>query len=305
MKAWITHETGLKLVEPVPGGVTLEVCPSASDVPSDPAEVEFWSPPFGPTDRVRPLLDRMSRLRVVQLMSAGADSWIGQLPERVTLCDARGVHDSSTSEWVVTAILAYLRRFPSFARAQARREWIIEPADELAGKRVLIIGAGSIGTALARRLAPFEVDLTLLARQARPESGIHGVGELPELLPHADIVVLLLPLTPATAGLVDATFLAALPSGALLVNGGRGPVVDTEALTEELATGRICAALDVTDPEPLPAGHPLWSMPNVLITPHVAGSVPGFQPRVYQLIRAQLQRLVTGEPLVNIVADGY
>src|SRR5690606_30484559 len=142
--------------------------------------------------------------------------------------------------------------------------------DELAGKRVLIVGAGDIGVGVAARLAPFEVSITRVARRPRP--GVHGVDELPELLPHADVVALLVPLTDATRGMVDKDFLGRMADGALLVNAARGPVVDTAALTEELSTGRIGAALDVTDPEPLPPDHPLWRMPNVLITPHVAGS---------------------------------
>jgi phosphoglycerate dehydrogenase-like enzyme len=157
--------------------------------------------------------------------------------------------------------------------------------------------------AIADRLAPFEVSLTLVARQPRP--GVHGIDELPSLLPEADIVVLVVPLTPATTGLVDAAFLAAMPDGALLVNAARGPVVDTEALTAEAGKGRLAAALDVTAPEPLPPDHPLWTMPNVLITPHVGGSVRGLLPRAYRLVGDQLRRLCAGEPLENVVTDGY
>jgi phosphoglycerate dehydrogenase-like enzyme len=168
---------------------------------------------------------------------------------------------------------------------------------------VLVVGAGSIGAAIARRLEPFEVSVTLVAR--RPRDGVHGVASLPELLPAADVVVLVVPLTQATTGLVDAAFLAAMADGALLVNAARGPVVDTGALTAELATGRIAAAVDVTDPEPLPAGHPLWDMPNFLLTPHVGGSVYGLLPRAYRLVGTQLRRYVAGERLDNVVIDGY
>jgi phosphoglycerate dehydrogenase-like enzyme len=168
---------------------------------------------------------------------------------------------------------------------------------------VLIVGAGAVGMAIARRLEPFDVTLTLVARRPRP--GVHGIEELPALLPYADVVVLVVPLTPATRGLVDADFLAAMPDGALLVNAARGPVVDTEALTAEVGKGRLSAALDVTSPEPLPTDHPLWTMPNVLITPHVAGSVRGLLRRAYALVGAQLHRLCGGEPLENLVTDGY
>lgn len=290
----------------IPDGVTVEVAVDPARPPSDPAGVEFWVPPFlADPDTVR-FAAKLPDLRVVQLLSAGADHWVGRLPEGVRLYDARGVHDSATAEWVVAAILSHLRAFPEFVRAQDRQEWSyarVTPTDELAGKRVLIVGAGSIGTAVHRRLAPFEVEVTLVARTARP--GVHGVADLPALLPEADVVVLLVPLTEQTRGMVDARFLAALRDGALLVNAARGPVVRTDALLAELATGRISAALDVTDPEPLPADHPLWRLPNVLLTPHVAASVRGMLPRAYRLVGEQLRRYVLGQELINEVVDGY
>ncbi len=301
MKVWIPHRQGGELLGPVPDGVRLEVFDA--EPPSDPAEVEFYVPPFLAGPEATEVLPRMSRLEVIQLLTAGAEVWLGRVPAGVTLCDAQGVHTSATAEWTVAAILAYVRDFPRFARAQAQRVWDQTGTDQLAGKRVLIVGAGDIGEAIAARLAPFEVSLTLVARRAR--DGVHGIDELPSLLPEADVVVLIVPLTDATRGMVDAEFLGRMPDGALLVNAARGPVVDTKALTEELATGRIGAALDVTDPEPLPSEHPLWTMPNLLLTPHVAGSVSGVLPRAYQLVGEQLRRYAAGEPLRNVVADGY
>jgi phosphoglycerate dehydrogenase-like enzyme len=302
VKAWIAQADGSDLIGGVPPGWTVEVYPGGDAAPpSDPATVVFWTPASGGSNLT--LLERMPALRVIQLLSAGAEHWVGRIPDGVTLCDARGVHDSSTAEWAATAVLASLRNFPAFARAQADQRWDPTRTDELAGKRVLIVGAGSIGSALAARLAPFEVGLTLVARTAR--QGVEPVERLPELLPHADIVVVLVPLTPHTTGLVDAGFLAALPDGALLVNAARGPVVVTEALVKECATGRIRAALDVTDPEPLPAGHPLWTMPNVLITPHVGGAVSGMYRRAYALVGDQLRRYAAGEPLANVVTGDY
>lgn len=308
MKVWIPHDEGRTLIGDLPTEVRLEVAEAPDKLPSDPADVRFWVPPFLAQAESVELAATMPELRAVQLLSAGADAWVGRLPDRIALCDARGVHDSSTADWVVTAILAYLREFPGFARAQGRREWAyadFAPTDELAGKRILLVGAGSIGAAVHARLAPFEVDVTLVARTARPADNVHAVSELPRLLPAADIVVLIVPLTDQTRGLVDARFLAAMRDGALLVNVARGPVVDTAALTAEVVTGRLGAALDVTEPEPLPADHPLWEQPNVLLTPHVAGSVRGLLPRAYRLVGQQLRRFAAGEPLVNRVVNGY
>ena len=307
MKVVIAHEAGRALLGPLPPSVTIEVYGGPpAPLPPDPAGVEFWVPPFLAPSSVAALIDALPDLRVVQLLSAGADAWVGRLANGVTLCDARGVHDSSTAEWAATAILSYLRAFPAFIRAQAQREWtqrVYTPTDELAGKRVLVVGAGSIGEALGARLAPFEVTLTRVARRARP--GVRSADELPALLPDADVVVIIVPLTDATRGMVDAAFLSRMRDGALLVNVARGPVVDTGALTAELATGRLHAALDVVEPEPLPAEHPLWTMPNVLLTPHVAGSVRGLFPRAYGLVGDQLRRYLAGQPLENVVADGY
>jgi phosphoglycerate dehydrogenase-like enzyme len=297
----IPHEAGRSYL-PESVEVSIYEGPSSSAEP----DAEFWVPPFLSSGEVVSLAGRMPSLRVIQLLSAGADAWVGKIPGGVTLCDARGVHDSSTAEWVMTAILSSLRRFDHFARAQAEHRWSyreVAPTDELAGKRVLIVGAGSIGAALVRRLTPFEVTITLVARSAR--DGVHGMDELPRLLPEADVVVMLVPLTDQTRGMVDASFLASLRDGALLVNAARGPVADTAALTKELGTGRITAAVDVTDPEPLPAGHPLWSVPGLLLTPHVGGSVRGLLPRAYRLVAEQVARFEAGEDPINQVENGY
>jgi phosphoglycerate dehydrogenase-like enzyme len=308
VKVWIAHEKGRDLLGAVPAGVEVEVCADGTSLPSDPAEVQFWVPPFSSGTAAADLLAELAGLRVVQLLSAGADKWAGRVPTGVQLCDARGVHDASVAEWVLGATIGSLRQFPAFARAQERQEWASDaftPTPELTGKRVLIVGAGSIGRAVEQRLAPFEVTVTRVARTARPEQDVHGVEELPGLLPRAEIAVVLVPLTEQTRGLVDKSFLAALPDGALLVNAARGPVVDTAALVAEVTSGRISAALDVTDPEPLPAGHPLWALPNVFLTPHVGGAVSGLLPRGYRLVGEQLRRFAAGEPLVNRVVDGY
>ncbi|HKD96388.1 MAG TPA: 2-hydroxyacid dehydrogenase [Micromonosporaceae bacterium] len=287
--------------------VTVEVCPSPAETPSDPGDVEFFVPPFLSTGPVVQMTAKMPALRVIQLLSAGADAWVGRVPAGVTLCDGRGVHNSSTAEWALTAILTHMRTFPAFIRAQAKGHWLsrdeIGLAPELTGKNVLIVGAGAIGEALATRLVACEASVVKVARTAR--DGVYGIDDLPALLPTADVVVLLLPLTVATTGIVDAAFLARMRDGALLVNAARGPIVVTEALMAEVGSGRLAAALDVTDPEPLPDGHPLWSMPNVIITPHVGGAVAGLLARAYALAHAQLRRYIAGEPLENVVTGDY
>jgi phosphoglycerate dehydrogenase-like enzyme len=308
VKLWIAHQVGRNLLGELPDDVRVEVCEDAATLPSDPADVDFWVPPFVPRARAGELLAKLTGLRVIQLLSAGADNWTGLVPAGVQLCDARGVHDRPVAEWVLGATIGALRQFPNFTRAQVREEWAASaftPTAELTAGRVLIVGAGSIGRAIEEHMAPFGVTVTRVARTARPAEDVHAVEDLPELLPYADVVVLVVPLTEQTRGLVDAGFLSAMADGALLVNAARGPVVDTAALLTELASGRISAALDVTDPEPLPAGHPLWQLPNVFLTPHIGGAVRGLLPRAYALVGEQLRRFLAGAPLVNGVVDGY
>ncbi|MBK6300817.1 MAG: 2-hydroxyacid dehydrogenase [Dermatophilaceae bacterium] len=276
-----------------------------SDDLDDPS-VRVVVPPMGTTERLARLA-ALPGLEVVQVFTAGYDHVLAHLPSGVTLCNAAGVHDASTAEFAVALMLAAQRGIPEFARAQERGEWIGQRAwPALGDRRVLIVGYGRIGRALAARLAPFEVSLTAVA--SRPRAGddvverVHGFDELPWLLPHHDIVVLLTPLTDTTRGLADAAFLASMPDGALVVNVARGQVLDTAALLAETATGRLRAALDVTDPEPLPPDHPLWHAPGVLVAPHVGGAGDTFRPRMVRLLREQLTRYAAGAPLLHVVA---
>ena len=301
--ALVPSEEGLELLGPPPAGIEVSVWDPADDPPPEAAVAGFWIPRFLARDRLAEQLAALPRLEVVQLLTAGADAFVGRLPAGVTLCDARGVHGSSTSEWVVAATLAAIRELPRFFAETAAGTWATRTTDELAGKRVLVVGAGDVGEAVRRRLEPFDTSVTMVARTARADA--HGADELPGLLPDADVVVLVVPLTDATSGMVDAGFLARMPDGALLVNAARGPVVDTAALVAELRSGRLRAALDVTDPEPPPEGHPLWGCPGLLLTPHVAGSGTGFPRRAYALVAAQRARWARGAPLENVVRDGY
>lgn len=257
--------------------------------------------------RLADVVEGLDALEVVQLQSAGYEQFVDGLPDGVTLCNAAGVHDASTAELALTLTLASIRDIPEFVAAQARSRW--EPLrlrTALADRRVLVLGYGQIGRAIASRFAPFEVSLTAVASRARDGDElvprVHGIDELPELLPHHDVVVVIVPLTDATRGLVDAAMLGRMPDGALLVNVARGPVVDTEALVAECASGRLRAALDVTDPEPLPADHPLWTTPGVLITPHVGGATDAMRPRAMALVRRQVEALLAGQPVDNAVA---
>jgi phosphoglycerate dehydrogenase-like enzyme len=257
-----------------------------------------------PLQRIRPALLELlagppGRLRVIQTLSAGVDWLVGRAPERVLVCNARGIYDAPLSEWVLGAILAMQRGLIRSRDAQAKAEWEFFEPDELIGRRVVILGMGSIGTAIADRLRPFGVDVVGVGRTAR--DGVHALADLDALLPTADILVAMLPLTSQTRGLLDAGRLALLRDGALFVNAGRGRTVDTDALTRELESGRLRAALDVVAPEPLPSDHPLWALPNVLISPHMAGDSPSTTRRCFELAGDQLRRFARGEPLINQV----
>lgn len=273
------------------------------DLPDTFDEVEFYVLPY----RFRPAdgeaLARLPKLRAVQTMSAGVEHIARYVPEHVLLCNGRGIHDTSTAELTLTLILASLRGIPEFVRAQERAEWKPERRESLADKRVLIVGYGQIGAAIEERVLPFEAEVVRVARGAR--HGVHAIDELPDLLPGADVVVLIVPGTDETKGLFDAGMLGCMKDGALLVNMSRGAVVDTDALLAELRGGRIHAALDVVDPEPLPGDHPLWQAPNLLIAPHVGGNSSAMQPRARRLVREQLHRLAAGEPLANVVRGDY
>ncbi|GHF60868.1 dehydrogenase [Streptomyces griseosporeus] len=295
-------------IEGLPEGPNYRFWNGGPDFPADPADCAYYVVPYmKPSDvGVRPL-PRMTSVEVVQTLSAGIDHvqpGLKHLRPGVRLCNARGVHEASTAELTLTLILASLRGIPDFVRAQDRGAWLGGFRPALADKTVLIVGYGSIGAAIEDRLAPFELArVARVARSARTTARgpVHPLTDLPALLPEADVVVLSTPLTDATRGLVDGAFLARMKDGALLVNVARGPVVDTKALLAEVETGRITAALDVTDPEPLPADHPLWRAPGVLVTPHVGGPTSAFMPRAKRLLVDQLTRFVNREPLRNVI----
>jgi len=298
----------------------VELIPLPNSLNHD-VNIDVWLPdPYaGPAKKIWP---HLHGVRLVLALMAGTE-WIpGTVGPHVTICNAHGAHNISTAEWAVSSMLAMLKYFPFYLDVQHQGKWklrfeasaryaaitgdarpLYPPVmlEELTGKRVLMVGYGAIGQEIERMLEPFHVELTRVARTARSNPEVHAVSELDILLPQAEIVVLILPDTPDSHGLIGAPQLALLPQGALLVNAARGPIVQTDALVAALQSGHIRAAVDVTDPEPLPDGHPLWSCPNLLITPHVAGSTPQFAPRAVCTAAAELRRYIAGEPLQNVV----
>ncbi len=276
--------------------------------PLDPATAAQVGLVVVPHYFVRPngfdVLRELPALRYVQLPSAGFEHARPHVPEGVVLCNGRGVHDAGTAELALALTLAAQRGLPAAVRAMDAHRWESPYGPSLADRRVLVVGQGSVGGAVVARFRPFEVDVVRVASTARDDADghVHGVDELSDLLPDADVVVLVVPLSRTTHHLIDAERLSRMKDGALLVNVARGKVVDTDALLAELTSGRLRAALDVTDPEPLPADHPLWDAPNLLLTGHQGGNTDATLPRIADLVRRQLEALLAGRPPVNVVA---
>jgi len=296
-----------RAVGPFPAGIDVECFQGRGDEPASVGRVELLVAPYlANPQEVLARVAQMSSLRAIQLQTAGFETYAPLLPVGVQLCNAAGVHDASTAELAVALALANNRHLDVYARNMASGTWGQDFSRALADSRALIVGYGHIGRAIEARLEPFEVTLTRVASHARVEDGrqVHGIDELGDLLPSADVVFVVTPLNEQTRHLIGARELALLPDDALVVNVGRGPVVDTDALAAATATGRIRASLDVTDPEPLPPDHPLWRTPGVFISPHVGGPTSAFYPRSYALIADQVRRFAAGEPLRNVVAVG-
>jgi phosphoglycerate dehydrogenase-like enzyme len=306
------------LLSVMPEGV--EMVPLEARLDRD-VDLDVWIPD-ALTPRAKEIWQHLRGVKLVLSLMAGTE-WIPEtVGPHVTICNARGAHNIATAEWTVAAIFASLKYVPLYCEIQASGNWkrrkeaaeqyarlhpdqgaIYPPVmqEELAGSKVLMVGYGSIGKDIERMLAPFDVELTRVARTARTEPMVYPIPDLDRLLPDADIVILILPLTPESHGLMGAHEMSQMKKSALLVNAARGPVVQTDALVEALNTGAIRAAIDVTDPEPLPEGHPLWKCPNLYITPHIGGSSPRFMRRALKVVAAELERYINGEPLENVV----
>jgi phosphoglycerate dehydrogenase-like enzyme len=298
----------------------VELIPLSEKLDRD-LEIDVWIPDPYPT-RAQPIAPHLRGLKLVLALMAGTEWVPDAVGPHVTICNARGAHNVSTAEWALTAMLTMLKYFPFYLDMQKSGEWkrrydastlyarITKDSrpqyppvmqEELTGKTVLLVGHGAIGQEVERILAPFRINLLRVARSARENPTVHAIADLDELIPQADIVALILPLTSETHHLIAARQLALMRQGALLVNAARGPIVDTDALVEALNAGKIRAALDVTDPEPLPENHPLWKCPNLFITPHIGGSTPQFAPRAIKTAEDELRRYLAGQPLENVV----
>lgn len=298
LRALIPMPEGLGLLGELPEGVDVEVWDGSGAPPDGGAEVGFWVPPFPPFAAYAEAFAELPGLSVVQTLTAGHEDASASLPPGVTLCNAGGIHDGPVAEWAVTSLLAVLRRVPVYAAAQRAGAGREGESDSLIDRRVMLLGHGGIGRAVDRRLAGFEADVVSVASRAR--DAVHGPEDLDRLLPGCGAVIVAVPLSDATRGLVGKDFLARLPDGAVLVNVSRGAVVDQHALAAELWSGRLWAALDVATPDPLPADHPLRFCPNLLYTPHVAGATTSALPRAFGFVGAQLRRWAAGEPLASI-----
>lgn len=292
----------------VPDGVDLVVWDMRTPAPAQ--RIDIVVPPYMGSTGAFGALKGLD-VGLVQSQSIGYDGVAEKLPAGMPFANAASVHEASTAELAVGLMIAAQRHLPRFVLAQDRGEWAPVFADSLADRRVLLVGFGGVGKAIARRLAPFEVEMTAVARSARTERvdgvgeiAVRGIDELPEVLPDAEIVVLSLPGTDETRHLFDAELIGRMAEKALLVNVGRGPLIDTEALLGALHEGRIRAALDVFEQEPVPEGHPLWSAPNLLMSPHGGGASTAMNPRMARLVRRQIERMLAGEPPLNVVIDG-
>lgn len=285
----------------LPQGMTHASTDGVAPFTEDLESIEFFVPKYMGGPAAISMIDQMKSLKVIQSPNAGVDDLLAVLPQGVTLCNAAGVHDASTAELAIALSIASRRGFSDFARNQVAGTWVHERKPSLTDSNIAIVGFGNIGKMIASMLKPFDVRVNTFSNSGR--DGSFTMDHFDSMLPTFDLIILIVPLNSGTRHFMNATRLRSMKDGAALVNVARGPVVDTDALINELMTGRITAALDVTDPEPLPDGHPLWSAPNLIITPHVGGDSEAFLPRGRKLVEEQAERFVAGVPLLHIVAQ--
>ena len=265
------------------------------------SEVTFYVPWYMGGRPALEMTQKMPNLKILQVPNAGYDDALEFVRPGITLCNGKSIHDDSTAELAVGLTIASLRGFADFVRNQDKSEWVHTRNKSINDRKIGIVGFGSIGSTIAKMLAGFAVEIVAFTQSGRDNT--IAIADLDKHLPTLDVVILILPLTPESKHLFNAKRLALMKDGALLVNVARGPVVETDALVKELNSGRITAALDVTDPEPLPKDHPLWLAKGVLISPHVGGNTTVFEKRAKRLIESQLQLLASGERLNNIILE--
>ena len=269
---------------------------------SDLSEITFYVPTYMGGRPALELTKKMPNLKILQMPNAGYDDAMEYVRDGMTLCNGKSIHDDSTAELAVGLTIASLRGFPDFVRNQDKSEWVHVKNKSINDRKIGIIGFGSIGTTIAKMLSGFAVEIIPFTQSGRDNT--IAITDLDKHLPTLDVVILILPLTKESKHLFDTKRLSLLKDGALLVNVARGPIVETDALVKELNSGRITAALDVTDPEPLPKDHPLWRAKGVLISPHVGGNTTAFESRARRLIESQLNLLAQGKALNNIIVAG-
>jgi len=297
IRAW-TQWSDIK----VPDGVTLLSPENFPLDSSDLSQVDFYVPTYMTGAKGLSYVSKMTNLKTLQMPNAGYEDALAHLRPGITLCNATGVHDASTAELAVGLAIASRRGFPEFMQDQKNGIWNHRRFPALSDSKVGIVGFGSIGKEIAKKLSVFDVTVTAFTQSGR--DGSLTIDQLDAHLPNLDIVILILPLTDSSRHMFDAARLSKMKNGSLLINMARGPIVVTDALVAELNAGRLFAALDVTDPEPLPQGHPLWKAPNLLLVPHVGGNSDAFEPRGRALVESQLALLAAGKPLEHVVAQG-
>ncbi len=293
-----TQWSDLELPNEVLHAKTNGIEPDEADLES----IEFFVPLYMGATPSMESLKKMKKLRVIQSLNAGVENLLTICPAGVKLCNAAGVHDASTAELAVGLAIAARRGFIDFARSQFNQTWSHKQYSSLTDSKIAIVGFGNIGKKINQILSSFEVEITAFSRSGMGNS--LKIEQLDALLPTFDIVILILPLTAQTHHFIDGRRLSRLKDGATLINVSRGAVVDTDALVSELKKRRIAAALDVTDPEPLPTDHPLWRMDNVIITPHVGGDSKAFLPRGQKLVEEQIRRFASGQELLHVITQG-
>lgn len=286
----------------VPPGITLLSPENFPLDSSDLSQIDFYVPTYMTGAKGLSYVVKMTNLKTLQMPNAGYDDALAHLRPGITLCNATGVHDASTAELAVGLAIASRRGFSELIKDQMNEVWNHRRFPALSDSKVGIVGFGSIGKEIARKLSAFDVEITAFTQSGR--DGSLTIDQLDAHLPSLDIVILILPLSDSSRHMFDATRLSKMKDGALLVNVARGPVIVTDALVAELNSKRIFAALDVTDPEPLPTGHPLWKAPNLIVLPHVGGNSEAFEPRGRKLIESQLRLLAQGKALEHVVAQG-